>query len=272
MADEWNGNSNVLKGFATPTRNRYFYGKLLDSFHLELEQAYFNRKRWLINRLTLGAGVLCGLDVVKTNDGKHIRVAPGVAVDFLGREIVVPDLSPVVDPRQPTDACGKKLGDPIQGAGKVTLCLDYLECDAEPVPVLVGDCDTQNTCAPSMVRERYRVLVHNGLPERSTGLPPGLCRALTQEVTPANAKGFSEIATLDTGGTPIQVAIAHNGQRALLLNSTQPNLLQVIDLDTHTFLPPLQQMSGRFLWGMPVLHLTVDRCSSPMVKASLRLI
>ena len=47
----------------TPERNRYFYGKLLDEASLRMEQSYFNQKRWMMNRLGLGSGVLCGLQV-----------------------------------------------------------------------------------------------------------------------------------------------------------------------------------------------------------------
>src|SRR2546421_4529181 len=74
----------------TPVRNRYFYGKLLDVFHFELEQNYFNTKRWLLNRLVSGFGVICGLDVQLGDDGKSITVLPGVAIDKWGREIIVP--------------------------------------------------------------------------------------------------------------------------------------------------------------------------------------
>ena len=35
----------------TFVRNRYFYGKLLDVFHFELEQNYLNGKRWMLNRM-----------------------------------------------------------------------------------------------------------------------------------------------------------------------------------------------------------------------------
>src|SRR5512134_2980467 len=73
----------------TPTRNNYFYGKLLDVHHFELETSYFNQKRWLLNRLVSGFGVVCGLDV-QPGPGDTIVVTPGVALDKWGREIVVP--------------------------------------------------------------------------------------------------------------------------------------------------------------------------------------
>jgi hypothetical protein len=58
----------------TPERNRYFYGKLLDVYHFELEANYFNAKRWLLNRLVSGYGVVCGLDVRLCSDNKSIKV------------------------------------------------------------------------------------------------------------------------------------------------------------------------------------------------------
>lgn len=168
MAECLNGNLEILKQLATPTRNRYFYGKLLDAFHLEMEQAYFNRKRWLINRLLQGSGVVCGLNVIATEDGQKVWVQPGVAIDPLGREIIVPAAYCLENPRQPTDACGQPSGEPIS-EGAVFLCLAYHECAADLMPVLVGDCDTRQNCAPSTVRERYMFLVQ---PEEPGRLPP----------------------------------------------------------------------------------------------------
>jgi hypothetical protein len=77
----------------TPVRNRYFYGKLLDVFHFELEQSYFNAKRWLLNRRVFGYGVICGLDVRLSEDRRGVIVLPGIALDKWGREIIVPQPS-----------------------------------------------------------------------------------------------------------------------------------------------------------------------------------
>ena len=74
----------------SPVRNRYFYGKLLDTHHFELETAYLNHKRWLINRLVHGWGVVCGLDVNSARPHEAITVGPGMALDKCGREIIVP--------------------------------------------------------------------------------------------------------------------------------------------------------------------------------------
>ena len=69
-------------------RNRYFYGKLLTVRDFEIEQRYFNDKRRMLNRLLVGPGLLAGLNVLSVDD-KTILVEPGVALDYLGREIVV---------------------------------------------------------------------------------------------------------------------------------------------------------------------------------------
>lgn len=106
--------------FCSPTRNRYFYGKMLDVFHFELEQNYFNTKRWLLNRLVTGYGVVCGLNVVLSQDKKSITITPGVALDKCGHEIIVckpscaialPPPPPAQTP-QPTPAPNPATGTP----------------------------------------------------------------------------------------------------------------------------------------------------------------
>lgn len=179
MADYGNGSGTQLRELSSPARNNYFYGKLLDVMHFQMEQSYFNRKRWLLNRLGLGTGVLCGLEVVVAEDGQSVWVRPGVAIDPLGREIIVPAPYCLENPRQPTDDYGRPDGDPISGEGTVTLCLAYHECPTEPAPVLVADCDTRGDCAPSTVRERYRLLVREGAPASTPGaITPEACEAI----------------------------------------------------------------------------------------------
>ena len=73
----------------TPVRNHYFYGKLLDVYQFEMETQYQNAKRWLLNRLVTGYGVVCGLDVVPGAETNEIWIEPGVAIDQWGREILV---------------------------------------------------------------------------------------------------------------------------------------------------------------------------------------
>jgi len=170
----------------SPVRNRYFYGKLLDVFHFELEQNYFNNKRWLLKRVISGYGVICGLNVLLGADGKSVVVTPGVAIDKCGREIIVcqqSDPFPLPAPWTPPPGGGtgtapgtsptgsgtptNPVPPPVTGSGSTMsgdcsdtgtychLCICYHECPTDPSPALGGDCDSQSVCTPGSIRERY---------------------------------------------------------------------------------------------------------------------
>jgi len=149
-----------------PKRNHYFYGKLMDVAQFNKEQSYLNHKRWLLNRLMFGGGIICGLDVVIDPKSENmLRLEPGVALDALGHEIIVPE--PIhVNPRQLTDEKGRPAGQPLDD-GEVKICLAYAEKPTDLVPVLVADCDAPGHCAASTVREGFHVIVR-----QSTGDPP----------------------------------------------------------------------------------------------------
>src|SRR3712207_3769027 len=72
-------------------RNRSFYGKLMTVRDFLREQEYFNSKRWLVNRLLFGSGIVCGLGAaaVPADGAGVVEIEPGVAFDPLGREITV---------------------------------------------------------------------------------------------------------------------------------------------------------------------------------------
>lgn len=170
----------VPGALSAPRRNNYFYGKLMDEFHFRMEQNYLNEKRWLLNRLTLGAGVLCGLEVVRSKDDGKVYILPGVALDALGREIIVP--APVfVNPLMLTDADGKPVETLHDSRGvALSICIAYRECGTEYLPVLVSDCNTQQQCAPGTILESYRVIVsryEHGPAPQDRGMHD-LCRAL----------------------------------------------------------------------------------------------
>ena len=140
---------------SAPERNRYFYGLLMDAERFEKDQHYFNWKRHALNRAALGPGVLCGLDL--KFDSGTLTVGSGIAVDGMGREIVVPPAA-AIDTTHLTDACGKPAG-PTPAGATILISLAYAEQKIDPVPVLVPDCDYPNGCAPSTIEEGYAVIV-----------------------------------------------------------------------------------------------------------------
>jgi hypothetical protein len=184
------GDNCACARLEAPQRNHYFYGELLDETKLRREQGYLNEKRWMLNRLGLGKGVLCGLTVTWTQD--RVCISPGVAIDGCGREIVVPEAFPI-DPWQTTDDSGWPAATlAIGGTHEVTICLAYLECPTDFTPVLVTDCDSSNRTAPSTIVEKYAVVVREIAEGSPEPLPPALdsdlCTALAEEDPEAKRK------------------------------------------------------------------------------------
>jgi hypothetical protein len=147
-------------------RNRFYYGKLLDAYHFKLETDYVNAKRWLLNRLVSGYGVVCGLNV-KLKGPRELEVMTGVAIDYWGREIIVPKSHCVHIPEEywkPEDAGEDEECDEDQYA---TVYLCYRECESDPAPVLIGDCSA-GPCTPGSIKERYEIKVERGKVEPIT--------------------------------------------------------------------------------------------------------
>ncbi len=76
--------------YSSGERNHYFYGKLMTVRDFQDEQTYMNNKRRLGNRLLHGAGIVAGLGVLLV-DNQTFSLEAGMALDYLGREIVVQD-------------------------------------------------------------------------------------------------------------------------------------------------------------------------------------
>jgi len=123
-----------------PRRNRYYYGKLLDVEHFSMEQDYVLQHQRRLNRAVLGTGVVSGLCVTAVQSGPDwgIRIEPGLAIDGLGRLIVVPDEVDLI-PLRPTDEHGSPVGrpgDPLPAQLVVRLC--YCECPTDIGPALAA--------------------------------------------------------------------------------------------------------------------------------------
>jgi hypothetical protein len=82
---------------------------------------------------------------------------------------VVPASTPV-DITHLTDDHGKPAG-PVPAGATLLISIAYAETCADPVAVLVPDCDHPNGCAPSTVKEGYAILV--GVAPEPAPAPPG---------------------------------------------------------------------------------------------------
>ena len=92
----------------TVERLHYFNGRRLEAADLELEQRYHLDMRRRLNRELFTPGVVSGLEVAQAlaDDGKpsktKVRVADGLALDPLGRELVVAEQALAVPAQPPT--------------------------------------------------------------------------------------------------------------------------------------------------------------------------
>ncbi|MEO1614983.1 MAG: hypothetical protein AAFV88_03985 [Planctomycetota bacterium] len=151
-----------------PRRNNFFFGKQLDVYHFQLETDYFNAKRWLINRLTVGFGVVCGLDVRECSSRDGILVVePGVAIDGLGRELIVPSTIEMEDPRIMRNHDEEAV---------FHLVLRYWAGKKDPEPVYTSECPDQEQ--PGVICESPRLELRQGSAPKLKPTPDSICKSI----------------------------------------------------------------------------------------------
>lgn len=141
-------------------RNRYFQGKLLTAEDFLQEQQYMNDKRRLMNRWTIGAGIVAGLEVIKVDD-YSISLEMGLALDYTGREIMVD--APVI--RKLSALEGYEEATMEEGNESLYLCIGYEEESMEPVHNITNRAvHTVEEPEYNKVREYYRLYVTDDYP------------------------------------------------------------------------------------------------------------
>ncbi len=139
-------------------RNNYFYGKLMTVRDFFAEQCYFNEKRWLINRLLHGWGVVCGLDVRQSEDEPSaVVVTPGFAIDCCGRELLVCNDQVVKLMPGPSECHTEKEEEP--GEETLFICIEYRECKTEPVRLPPVACDQKEKGEFNRIRDSFVIRV-----------------------------------------------------------------------------------------------------------------
>jgi hypothetical protein len=137
-------------------RNQYYSGKSLTASGLAAEQRYFNDKRRLANLAYAGAGVVFGLTVTKL-DGRSVIIDSGLAIDALGREIVLGGQTVV----QLSDLDGFDDDDGAQPV--VYLCIEYAEEELSPVHAMADPSTAQDRY--DLKRESSRLFLRYGEPD-----------------------------------------------------------------------------------------------------------
>jgi hypothetical protein len=135
-------------------RNNYYYGKLMTVRDFFDEQRYFNEKRWLINRMIHGSGVVCGLNVC--SEGTDIYVEPGLAIDCCGREIWVPEKCKIALPSEAPDTYKDSK---CITENKYIICLSYQEIKTEQVKLPPISCEEKEKYEYNRIRDSYKIEV-----------------------------------------------------------------------------------------------------------------
>src|SRR4051812_18983973 len=98
-------------------RVRYFPRQLLTADDMRAEQEYLRQRQRRFNRLVIGWGVVCGLEVVfDPKKPDEVRVCPGYALGPWGDEIYVPEMVTVpfggrfTDPADPCEPSPRPIG------------------------------------------------------------------------------------------------------------------------------------------------------------------
>jgi hypothetical protein len=215
----------LLRVLNAPRRNHFFYGKRMDVQHFEMEQSYGKLKQWLLNRVALGKGVLCGLRVFV--DGRRVCVDPGVAIDGMGREIIVP-VRTCIDAVATDDGCcsghRESAVRPAPENGVYTLWACYHECLTDQQPVLVSECGTRDHCAAGTVVESFCLKITPGLPPLQHD--PDWCARLWPKKTDGGSN-TTDIDRYDTGISGITEADAQAIRDTL--NSRRHLLCELLD-------------------------------------------
>jgi hypothetical protein len=105
----------------------------------------------------LGYGVVCGLGVSVVSGGRRVTIDEGLAIDRLGREIVVPRKTEPITIPEDTIRSALEYADDCNEDPCIQVVICYHECLDDPETALAGDCKTADPCAPSRIRERYRI-------------------------------------------------------------------------------------------------------------------
>lgn len=139
-------------------RPNYYHGQMLTARDFAAEQAYHLNRRYLLNRLLHGWGIVCGLNVSRRADAEEenllLVVTAGVAIDGCGREIISPtdiilDLAALRESRG-----GYRGGEAGDEDGKpLLLCVRYCEEPAGFVPAL-SDPNGPDEMQATRIREK----------------------------------------------------------------------------------------------------------------------
>jgi hypothetical protein len=164
----------VGEGWAVPVqRNRFFTGKFMSASDFARDQEYFLKRHRLLSSLSLGPGVIRGLEVKQHPNENHrsrwVVVGAGWALDVRGRELILAKDEPV-------EIFGADESEPDP---KKIVTIGYREENGTLVPSLAGADEAGSAILePGFVIEGRELVAHSEGPTLQRGLGNGELIAL----------------------------------------------------------------------------------------------
>jgi len=134
-------------------KNRYFQGKLMTARDMRTEQEYHTARLETITQYVTGTGIVSGLDVTEVtaeNDELQVTLQPGLAIDGVGRPVVV---------RNPTN---RTVPEPT--GDELYLYIEFESEAKDPVPVPGADPERTDDSEESRVLEVFDLTVRETPP------------------------------------------------------------------------------------------------------------
>jgi hypothetical protein len=192
-------------------RMRWFTGRFVTSRDLTDEQRYLVGRRWLLNRLLHGEGVLCGLEVRRDERPDcaptTVWLEPGVALDCRGRELISACRQCVTWPSSAEPGC-----DPPPHEERL-LVIRYREQPVDPQYALLDDCSPPGAKQPTRVREHveWRLVTREELPHCWPGERPPVHDDCDDGDGPCGPGGCIEPYCRCGGWLPLVLLTRHDG-------------------------------------------------------------
>ncbi|MFZ3167938.1 MAG: hypothetical protein WA130_10020 [Candidatus Methanoperedens sp.] len=205
MSDNQEDENCRIHGFK---RNNYFYGKLMTVRDFKDEQKYFNEKRYLINRLIHGSGLVCGLfenDISFPDSGENVRIKfnnDGLVLDCCGREIAIPcdtenGSHEIIIEERLKDGDRKYLtksdvpdpdSEPDSKQDRGYLYLRYQPCCDERVAAATNSSGcTEEVSESNRIEERFNIIFSKTSPSKGSLVTAPDCKEFFKEVNSQNA-------------------------------------------------------------------------------------
>ncbi|MFC4260974.1 hypothetical protein ACFOZ5_18290 [Marinobacter lacisalsi] len=213
-------------------RNHYFNGKLLVERDLIDEQVYHVQKSRLLNQNLHGHGTVCGLRI-RAHPNPECRdeavyIEPGMALDCCGRELIIPRKTLI-----PIAELIEEQGLELDGSEHLFITACYGEEPAEPVPVLLPDCDCADQAnAPNRIQETVTFRLRAERPEtRTPARPPAQAQLEWEHSVPLSRQSITGLTIDPEFGLVYITAEGHENSEARIYVYAQENHDLVTALD-----------------------------------------